>query len=213
MHSIKCGHCSTYNQPVYHRNKAAVAACARARHLARSQRTVPLANSRMVPISTPAAQAPVQTPVNSWESWNLKTPRAMVEAMRDGRYAVCPEGGEEYSQHVFLRVSRPKSGKKRGCLVIQTQHSDAYSPFITIYPSGRVFFSQKRDRLDMALLMVCADPFTTAMKYAEIKKVCCRCGKQLTDARSRYYGIGPECEKHFPEIINMIHELKGVFVS
>lgn len=210
MHSIKCGHCSTYNRPVYHRNSAAVRACARAHHNGSQY-----ANTR-VQVPQPIGVAPmsqVTQPTPAPNTWRFKTPRAMVEAMRDGRYAVSPEGGEEFSQHVFVRVSRPKHGKRKGCLVIQTQHSDDYRPLLIIWPSGGVTFFQTADRIDMALLLVAADPFTSALKYAHIKKVCSRCGKQLTDARSRYYGIGPECEKYWPEIVNLVNETRGVFVS
>jgi hypothetical protein len=42
--------------------------------------------------------------------------------------------------------------------------------------------------------------------------VCSKCGKKLTHGRSRYYGIGPECEEFWPEVINFINETKGVYV-
>lgn len=191
VHQIKCGHCSTRERPVYHRSVADVRA-----HTLRPV----VQNTRTV--------APPSTPM---PEWRIKTPRAMVENMRDGRYAVSPTGSDEYDHHVFIRVSRPTHGKKKGCLVVQTQHSDAYSPLLIIYPSGRAYFSQTSQSVDMALMLVAADPYTAAMKYSQIKKVCCRCGKQLTDERSRWYGIGPECKDHWPEIINTVNQTKGSF--
>jgi len=135
-----------------------------------------------------------------------------VESLRDGRYAACPSGSnEEFDNWTFLRVWRPTSGKRRGQLVIRTQHSDAYRDFITIYPSGSVWFAKTGDRLDQSLLMIAADPYTSAMNYAFLHSVCSSCGKKLTDNRSRYYGIGPECEKKWPEIINRVNADKGPF--
>lgn len=188
-HRIKCGHCRGS-----HETKREVFFCARPK--AQSQ----LANTRVQPVNQPRPN-----------EWQTTVPRAMVEAMRDGRYAAAPFGGDDFASHVFFRVWRPTSGKRKGCLLIKTQHSDAYRDFITIYPSGSVWFAQRGQKLDMALLMVCADPFTSAMKYARLHKVCSRCGKKLTDNRSRWYGIGPECEGYWPEIINMVNETKGVF--
>lgn len=145
--------------------------------------------------------------------WKFKTPRSMVENMQIGRYAVAPYGGDDpKNDFVFIRVVRPKTGKKAGQIIVQTQHSDAYKPRLVIYPSGRaIFLTHVDERLDRAVMMVAADPYTATMKYAEILDVCCRCGKSLTDKKSRWYGIGPECEKHFPDVINYINETKGHF--
>jgi hypothetical protein len=196
--AVKCGHCSTRQRAVYHKDVKEVRFCgftAARQTLAANTRTDP---SWGVPGAKPA--------------WSFQTPQVMVENMRDGRYAVAPgTAGAEKDQHVFIRVSRPKTGKKKGALVIQTQHSDDYRPFITFWPSGQIYVAKQNDRLDQALLMVAADPFTSAMKYAELWNVCSRCGKQLTDAKSRWYGIGPECEKHWPEIINYVNETRGAF--
>lgn len=196
-HYIRCAHCKRT-----HPTAQQVKDCAfrMARGAMHQQRVQQVANTRTA--------LPIENP------WPLKTPRAMVEAMRDGRYAAAEQGyrGDDFDHYTFIRVSRPTTGKRKGCLVLQTQHSEAYSPFLTIYPSGKAYFYKNSNRLDMALLMIAADPFTTAMNYGRLIGRCSRCGKTLTDERSRYYGIGPECEKHWPEIINYVNETKGVFV-
>ena len=199
MAYIKCGHCSTKDTVVHHHSVAQVRACGRR---AASQSASPI-SSAVRTQQTPAAPA-----------WELKTPRAMIEAMRDGYYAVSPEGGNDFDSHVFIRVSRPKRGRNNGCLVIQTQHSDNLHPFLVIYPSGRALLYQRKDRVDMSLLMIAADPYTPAIQYSKLHKVCCRCHKKLTDERSRWYGIGPECEGYWPEIINTINNSdRGPFGS
>lgn len=138
---------------------------------------------------------------------SLMTPVTMIKSMRDGRYAVRPDANTHFT---FIRISRPKVGKKKGCLVIQTQHSDWYKDCIVFYPSGRVFVADKR--VDASLLLLVVDPITAALAYSKEMHVCCRCGRDLTDGRSQYYGVGPECEKYLPELINVVNETHGVYV-
>lgn len=42
---------------------------------------------------------------------------------------------------------------------------------------------------------IAADPVTHGKRFADLTTRCCRCSKVLTDARSKTYGIGPECRK------------------
>jgi hypothetical protein len=56
------------------------------------------------------------------------------------------------------------------------------------------------------------DPNGCALSYAEVLGHCCKCGKELTDPRSRWYGIGPDCEKRNANHIRLVDESKGVFV-
>lgn len=197
MHRIKCGHCSTYNRPVYHSSNREVREC-----------SFQAARSNMHLSNTRATVAPAVRP----NDWDFKTPRAMVEAMREGRYAVEVTLPGQHKDWVFVRVSRPTRGKKAGCLVLQTQHSDYYKTLLVIFPSGSVWFAQRGEKLDMALMMIAADPFTSAMNYGRELGCCSRCARELTDERSRHYSIGPECERHWPEIINYVNETRGVFV-
>lgn len=197
MHTIRCarGHRHQGETPVA--AKAAVFRCAR--------------GASNLAANVKAAVPPVVTPEP--RPWPFITPEQMVRSIRDGYYAVAPSGNDAVtSDHVFLRISHPKTGKRKGAMVVQTQHSDDYRPFITFWPSGKVYVAQRGTHLDNALMMVAADPFTCAQRYSKIFEVCSRCHKQLTDKRSRWYGIGPECEKHWPEIINEVNETRGVFV-
>lgn len=194
-HRIRCAHCNRV-----HSTSQQVKECAFrvARAKVHTQRVQTFANSRIV---TPR---PIE--------WNFKTPRAMVEAFRDGRYAVEVTLPNQPRDWVFIRVARPKTGKQAGNLILQTQHSDFYKPLLTIYPTGGVYFWQQSEKLDMALMMIAADPFTSAINYGRELGCCSRCARELTDERSRYYSIGPECEKYWPEIINYVNETRGVFV-
>jgi hypothetical protein len=131
----------------------------------------------------------------------------MVRNIRVGRY--CVELGANMRK--FFRVTERKNGKYAGCLIIQTQHSESFKNALIFYPSGS-FWIINRD-IDSCLMMIAADPYTCAIRYGQEMGVCCRCGKKLTDDRSRWYGIGPECEQHFPEIINEVNNTRGVFVK
>lgn len=144
----------------------------------------------------PVAASTVHVPEPPRDPWTLRTPRAMAETIRDGRYAVQPD---TLTPLTFVRVTRPKHGKKRGYTVFQTQHSDWYKDCVLIDPTGKVRIID--NRIDHSLLLIVADPITAAMRYGTELGVCCSCARELTDERSRWYGIGPECEKRFPEII------------
>lgn len=160
-------------------------------------------------------QAQAQVTATTSQSYDpypypFKLPQALVEAIRDGRYAV--DIGNDRQRVIFLRVSRPNTGRLRGCLKIQTQHSDAYKEAVIKYPSGqwRVHTNYLTE-VERALTTVAVNPLDAAILYAKEKGVCARCGKELTDERSRYYHIGPECEKHWPDMITKINSEKGPF--
>lgn len=203
---IKCGHCKGY-----HTGQRGVFFCSQGPH-AQANRAALAANARVAPQAPSDARNdgadPFATPTirETGLVWKLNVPQAMVENLKEGRYAVRRDTDDPF---VFVRVSRPTRGRRRGCLVIQTQHSDWYEDFVTIYPSGKVFTAKLTERLDMALFIVCADPMTAAINYGRELGHCSRCGRELTDERSRYYSIGPECEKHWPEIIAHINEESG----
>lgn len=167
----------------------------------------------------PEPQAQVAAPVRPSRPrfdpyvYPLKAPQAMVESIRDGRYAVdvgTMSGGEQ--RVIFVRISRPTRGKLAGALKIQTQHSDYYKEALIKYPSGQWrLYTQRTTELDQALTMICVNPLDAAMLYAKELDACSRCGRELTDERSRYYSIGPECEKHWPDLITKINNTKGPF--
>lgn len=42
------------------------------------------------------------------------------------------------------------------------------------------------------------DPAAAGARFAELTTRCCNCGRALTDAASRVYGIGPDCRAGLP---------------
>jgi hypothetical protein len=159
------------------------------------------ANTKAQPEPQPVVPAPVQ---DRWSQWQYQTPLAMVEKVKDARFAVRHDDNEPYK---FLRITRPTHGKKKGALVIQSQHSDLYKDCVIVWPSGRVSTFDKRP--DSYLLLVVADPTTASRRYGQELGRCCSCGRELTDGRSIHYGIGPECEKSWPEIIMQVDDEYG----
>ena len=152
----------------------------------------------------PAPQvAPVSYKPPVWED-QMQTPYAMVEQTRSGRYAVRHDENEPFK---FVRITRPTRGRKAGCTIIQSQHSERFKDCVIVFPSGRVTVLDRR--VDPFLLLTVADPMTAARNYATELGRCCQCGKELTDGRSIWFGIGPECEKSWPEIIERVLDEKG----
>ena len=146
---------------------------------------------------------------------------ALVTGERDqARYAVSKSGGET-DDLVFLRVSliKPyKSGKRRafqGCVRIQTQHSDDLIDRFIVDPNGKYrseSTTMGAESMAGYLASVIVDPRGAAARYGRAKEQCCVCGKTHTDERSRWYGIGPDCETRYEEIIHESDEDRGPFV-
>lgn len=139
-------------------------------------------------------------------------PLHMVKMLKPGRYAM---RRDENSEWRFFRVSCPTTGRRAGIFKIQTQHGENLRARIEYLPSGKItqYDPSKIDDMSLAewitmLLPVQAD---AAIDYGREMERCCRCGCELTDAESRYYGIGPECTKHWPWIHTMVDERKGSF--
>lgn len=138
--------------------------------------------------------------------WTLKVPKAMVENLKKGRYAVRMDQSDPYT---FILVARPTFGRFKGCLTIKTQHGERYLEAVVLHPSGFVHISNRN--VEMPLFLACADPMTAAIAYGRELGCCSSCGRKLTDERSRYYSIGPECEKSWPEIIASVDEESGPY--
>lgn len=137
-----------------------------------------------------------------------KIPMAMLLNISDGYYAVEASDNEP---HTFIRVSHPVRGQFKGCLKIQTQHGEQLFPALTIFPSGNMIWHNMS--IEEALLIVVVSPVACAIEYGKIIGRCCRCNKELTDQRSRWYSIGPECEKHWPQVLDTIADTKGPYVE
>lgn len=153
----------------------------------------------------------------AFHSTSLGIPAEMLFDIREGRYAVSRNGTNSLD---FVRLShvKAKPGKQvrfAGCLRVQTQHGDQLKDRAFISPKGEVRLTSQTmpaDTLTQIFMLIIVSQRDAAIRYGREKGMCCRCGKQLTDERSRHYGIGPECEKHWPEVIDDTDEAEGVFI-
>jgi hypothetical protein len=125
--------------------------------------------------------------------------KGMFDMIPNGYFAVEMGDGSPLK---FFRISKRKVGHLKGCRVIQTQHGEAYTTRIVVTEAGR--WSIRDDMILDHLMLVVVDYQHAAMRYAKEIGKCARCNAELTDERSRWYGIGPECEKHWPWYIEAV---------
>lgn len=137
-------------------------------------------------------------------------PIDMLKSVPDGYYAVRPDSITPYT---FFRVSRPKSGRYAGTVKVQTQHGEDYKLAFVIWnpqadqPRITVYNTTIEDKL----LLLVVDPNGAHIAYGQEIGRCCICGKELTDERSRYFGIGPDCETRHGYIVDQVIDQKGPF--
>lgn len=131
----------------------------------------------------------------------------VIKMVKDGRYA-CRVTDE--SKFMFFKVSRPESGTYRGCVKIMTQHSEEWKLAIVLWPSGKL--SVYRHGLEEFILTIIANRRKAGDLYAQELGDCQICGKKLTDERSRYYGIGPDCETRHAAVVSQVDEEYGPWV-
>jgi hypothetical protein len=134
---------------------------------------------------------------------------ALLDSLPDGYYAWTPALDADVT---FLRVKRyPMTAKNRwrGSVLVQTQHSDELIPAWCLWPSGRISrFRTGHSGIDIELIIngLIVDHKRASKLYSQLKGNCCICNKELTDPRSRHYGIGPDCEKTHQYLINEIDD-------
>lgn len=167
--------------------------------LTRAQASEYIQELRSKPKEETAPAAPLSTAKSTDPRLDLLN--GLLEGVRDGYYAVQSDDSDPLT---FLRVSRPKSGQFEGSVKIQTQHSEELKLAACKWKSG--YWSVYRKSVIDRLLILVLDPTKAGMKYAQELGHCLRCNKELTDERSRFYGIGPECEKVLPNHINWVNE-------
>ena len=176
--------------------------------------TRPLLQSVPAPVTREPEPSSVYTPPQRYERPKpppLKFPLEMLEGVDNGYYAARLDDNDPYR---FFRVSRPKSGKYAGCIKVQTLHSEKLDTFLIRYRSDKHYIvPHRRADYEEPFIVVIADQKHCAQKFGEEIGRCCRCYKQLTDDRSLYYGIGPECEKYWPHILDMVDEEKGEYAG
>jgi hypothetical protein len=142
--------------------------------------------------------APPKPPENN--RYKTIVPLDMLLLVPDGRYAVRQDSNHPY---VFFRVSRPKNGNFAGMFKVQTQHGEDYKLNMTVsLKTNKVYMYDKRWEND--LLLVCVDWNGAGIAYGQELGRCSICGKELTDERSRWYGIGPDCETRHPHRIELV---------
>ena len=141
-----------------------------------------------------------------------KVPLNMLKSAGTGYFAVRLDGNQV---HTFFRLNEIKEIKnvKRklpiGTFTVETLHGDRRKWVLTIFPGGVVKeYDLSREK---ELLMVCVDPNGGRIEYGIQIGACGICGKTLTDDRSRWYGIGPDCEKRNGHIISIVDEKYGPY--
>lgn len=103
----------------------------------------------------------------------------------DGHYAVeTPRG------LTFLRVDAPTKDKWAGWRFAKVQSGGNYDRLGSQKPGG-TYRGQAADLISLAVI----DPDAAMRRYGRELGHCGRCNRELTDAESRAYGIGPECRK------------------
>lgn len=166
----------------------------------------PLAPSMPFASSPAPPVAPVEEEEVEVKAPRKEVPAGFLELLDKGYYAVSMEEGDPLR---FFYVSKPTSGTFKGCIKVQSQHSDTWKLATVLWPSGKV--STYREYQVEYVLAVIADQIGCALTYAEEIGNCARCNKTLTDERSRYYGIGPECEKYKASYIEEVELKKGAY--
>lgn len=135
----------------------------------------------------------------------------LLDLLQKGYYAIQTEANQPWK---FFYVSRPTSGNYKGTIKVQQQHGSGYGQrFSLVYigytnTKNTICFS---DKLEEEVLILISSQQQAMRNYSEQMKRCCRCNAELTDARSLWYGIGPECEKSNPGLIEDIGLEKGFF--
>lgn len=140
---------------------------------------------------TPAPEE--EQPIEVKQTTKSDMIKTLISMVPDGYFAVREQEG---SPITFLRVTRPKSGNFRGSIKISSQHGPSLEPRWVLWPSGRVsVYRWSGHDIEEDLLLLMADWKSATRLYAEKAKKCGRCNTKLTDPRSRFYLIGPDCEK------------------
>lgn len=92
-----------------------------------------------------------------------------------GRYAVEVDGKLR-----FFHVNRPDNGRWKGFVFLNEQAGSDLFPIRHPEPRKRI-------------LNIIAKDEDSLSRYGQELGICGMCGRELTDAESRYYGIGPVC--------------------
>jgi hypothetical protein len=150
----------------------------------------------------------------------LQMIEALLPVIPEGYYAVRKDGNQPYT---FIRYTLPEKGKFKGSWKFQEvigcgrTTSGRLEQLATRWSSGRWSWyeglygkygkygsNQVHQPTADLILLICADHQGAAQAYADEVRRCRRCNTLLTDEESRWYGIGPECVKHRPDVVDTI---------
>jgi len=125
----------------------------------------------------------------------------LLDGVPDGYYATQLDAESKID---FIRISRPKNGRYAGTVKIQSQHAERLDTDAVVWSDGTCSI-YSTTIIDILMLLV-ADYRTCTLRYAKEIGHCCRCNTELTDMTSIHYGIGPECVKYWPWVIEVVDE-------
>ena len=126
----------------------------------------------------------------------------MIQNVPPGNYAVQQQEGDPFR---FYRLTFPekdvwdsgiRANKKVTGTKIQRRSSDDLKDVLLDLPTNE-YLNWTQPGLDNDLLAICVDWKAAAKAFAKELQRCGRCGKSLTDIRSRWYLLGPECETYW----------------
>lgn len=145
----------------------------------------------------------------------------IFDNITEGRFAVTDDRYGDKATFFAIDLMKPRqrmSWHTRAVLgalrIRQVRHAEQ-SPVVKAY-----IMPKTGDVIDMGwgatkvqdlVLRTLTSPWDHARQYATFMGRCARCGAGLIDDRSRWYGIGPECEKNWPEYMNLVNDEQGVF--
>lgn len=121
---------------------------------------------------------------------------SMIDLIPEGYYATAPSGENREVDFVRIVTMKSKASRYNGSLVVQTQHSDAWEVRLVRWKGSGEWSVYQHAAIDF-VMEILADYKTCGMRYSIMLQRCMRCGKQLTDERSRHYLVGPECETKY----------------
>lgn len=150
--------------------------------------------------AAPQAASLVQSGSLELEPVRPSTNEALIVGLMpqvpDGYYAVQRDTS---AQMVFMRLSQVKVDSRSrlaGCRKVQTIHGPNLELAWALFPDGRAR-SYTRLPIEESLLLLLANYQAAAKRYAKEIGKCARCNTRLT-SDWRKHGIGPECVKHWP---------------
>lgn len=155
----------------------------------------------------PAPVAPVPAQPTRRNTLESTVFTAMLDMVPDGRYAWQPS---EEVPLTFIRLKRYDAKARNrfaGATVVQTQHSETLKLAWVWWPSGKI--SVHNSRICDVINGVIVDYKRCRKRYSAELNQCGICGKTLTDERSRWYGIGPDCETRHEDVIWEVDEENG----